>query len=236
VVAGQPINLNVAVTNRGETDAQITLVEIKGVDRPTACTPGNSEAGTGVFACSVSATISPTAKPTTPYWHDDYWSHPTKDNPARNTFDAGVEFGVPFAPTPFRAVFHVKAGSVEFTRDVPFTFHYVKDIYFGDKQMEINVIPALAAKVTPDIAVVPAGARVVTRDVFVAVTNGTKAAAQAKVALEVPAGWTVTPATAPLQFSREDESLSAKFRLSVPAGAKWRLLGQGGRHFRCHRH
>ena len=158
VVAGQPINLNVAVTNRGETDAQITLVEIKGVDRPSACTPGSSEAGTGVFACAVTATISPTAKPTTPYWHDDYWSHPTKDNPARNTFDPGVEFGVPFAPTPFRAVFHVKAGSVEFTRDVPFTFHYVKDIYFGDKQMEINVIPALAAKVTPDIAVVPAGA------------------------------------------------------------------------------
>jgi len=220
VVAGQPINLNVAVTNRGEVNAQITLVEIKGVDRPSACTPGNSEAGTGVFACAITATISPTAKPTTPYWHDDYWSHPTKDNPARNTFDAGVEFGVPFAPTPFRAVFHVKAGSVEFTRDVPFTFHYVKDIYFGDKQMEINVIPALAAKITPDLAVVAAGARAVTRDVFVAVTNGTKAAAQATVTLAVPAGWTVTPASAPVQFSREDESLSAKFRVSVPAGAK----------------
>jgi hypothetical protein len=220
VVAGQPINLNLAVTNRGATDANVTSVEIKGFDSPAICTPGASAANTGVFACAVGATIPRDAKATTPYWHDTYWSNPIKSNPARNIFDPGVEFGVPFAPTPFRAVFHVKAGGVEFTKDVAFTNHYLKDIYFGDKQMEINVIPAFAAQVTPAIGVVPAAARAVTRDVFVAVTNGTKAAAQANVTLEVPAGWTVTPASAPVQFTREDESLSAKFKLTVPAAAK----------------
>jgi LmbE family N-acetylglucosaminyl deacetylase len=220
VVAGQPINVNLALTNRGATDANVTSVEIKGFDSPAVCTPGTSAAQTGLFACAVSATIPKDAKATTPYWHDTYWSNPVKSNPARNTFDPGVEFGVPFAPTPFRAVFHVKAGGVEFTRDMPFTNHYMKDIYFGDKQMEINVIPAFAAQVTPAIGVVPTAARVITRDVFVAVTNGMKAAAQANVTLDVPAGWTVTPASAPVQFSREDESLSAKFRLSVPAGTK----------------
>jgi hypothetical protein len=152
----------VAVTNRGETDAQITLVEIKGGQSRRSAAPGKFRGGNGRLCVLGQRDDSPNAKPTTPYWHDDYWSHPTKDNPARNTFDPGVEFGVPFAPTPFRAVFHVKAGTVEFTRDVPFTFHYVKDIYFGDKQMEINVIPAFAAKITPEIAVVPAVARAVT--------------------------------------------------------------------------
>ena len=45
---------------------------------------------------------------TTPYFTDDYWKNPSK--PAINIFEPGVPFGVPFAPTPFRVTFHVKAG------------------------------------------------------------------------------------------------------------------------------
>jgi len=218
VVAGQPMALNLAMTNNGETDARVTRVDIQGFAGPETCAPATAEAGSGLFACAATAAIPRDAKATTVYWHDDYWSHPTRDNPARNIFDPDVEFGVAFAPTPFRAVFHVTAGSVEFTRDVPFTFHYIRDIYFGDKEMEVNVIPAFAAKVTPSIGVVPASSRDVTRDVFVAVTNGTQGPADATVALEVPAGWRVRPASMPLSFTREDESLSAKFQLVVPAG------------------
>jgi LmbE family N-acetylglucosaminyl deacetylase len=219
VVAGQPVQLTVSMTNRGATPVEVTAVEIKGFDSPGACAAG-SAAKDGVFACNVPATIPRNAKATTPYWHDTYWANPVKSNPARNTFDPGVEFGVPFAPSEFRAVLHVKAGSVEFTKDIPFAYHYVKDIYFGDKKMEINVIPAFAAKVAPSIDVVGASSAASTRNVYVAVTNGTKAEANASVTLEVPAGWTVTPATVPLAFTREDESLSAKFGVTVPAGAR----------------
>ncbi len=38
--------------------------------------------------------------------------------------------------------------------------------------------------------------------------------------LEAPAGWQVTPASAPLDFTREDESLSARFEVTPPAGVK----------------
>ena len=51
----------------------------------------------------------------------------------------------------------------------------------------------------------------------VAVTNGTKGASQVNVALEVPAGWRVTPATAPIAFTHEDESLTVRFAVSPPA-------------------
>ncbi|MEJ2576971.1 MAG: PIG-L family deacetylase, partial [Gammaproteobacteria bacterium] len=203
--------LTVSMTNRGVTPVEVTAVEIKGFDGPGACAAGSAAAKDGVFACNVPATIPGNAKATTPYWHDTYWANPVKSNPARNTFDPGVEFGLPFAPSEFRAVLHVKAGSVEFTKDIPFEYHYVKDIYFGDKKMEINVIPAFAAKVAPSIDVVGASSAASTRDVYVAVTNGTKAEANASVTLEVPAGWTATPGTVPLAFTREDESLSAKF-------------------------
>ncbi len=217
VVDGQPVNLTVSMTNRGATPVQVTSVEIKGFHSPGVCAPGSADTN-GVFACNVPATIPTDAKATTPYWHDNYWANPVKSNPAREIFDPGVEFGLPFAPTPFRAVLHVKAGSVEFTKDIPFEFHYVENLYFGDKKMEVNVIPAFSAEISPAIDAVGTSSSPVKRDVRVSVINGTKGAAKATVTLETPAGWTVSPATMPLEFTREDEALTAKFQLTVPAG------------------
>ena len=34
------------------------------------------------------------------------------------------------------------AGAVDVTREVPIQYRYVKDIYNGDKRMELNVVPA----------------------------------------------------------------------------------------------
>jgi len=140
---------------------------------------------------------------------------------------------VPFAPTPFRVTFHVKAGSAEVTRELPVQFRYVKDIYNGDKRMELNVVPAFSVRVTPPLAVIPAGGSqglarrsasaeeaAVTREIHVSVTNGTKGAAQATVALELPAGWRSTPTSAPLEFVHEDEARSARFQVTAPASAK----------------
>ena len=118
------------------------------------------------------------AKLTTPYFNDNYWKHP--ENQAIQIFDPDVEFGVPFAPTPFRVTFHIKAGDVEVTREVPVEFRYVKDIYLGDKRMELNVVPAFSASVTPALAVIPGfqlRAKPVKREIHVSVTNGTKGAA-----------------------------------------------------------
>ncbi|HMD34724.1 MAG TPA: NEW3 domain-containing protein, partial [Vicinamibacterales bacterium] len=156
-----------------------------------------------------------------PYFTDDYWSHPS--NPAINRFDSGVPFGVPFAPTPFRVTFRVQGDSrIAITREVPVTFRYVKDIYNGDKRMELNVVPAFSVKTTPALAVVPAAARgqSLEREIHVSVTNGGKGAAQALVTLVAPTGFSVTPPTATLGFAHEDEALSARFTVTAPAQAK----------------
>ena len=122
------------------------------------------------------------AKLTEPYFTDNYWKHPA--NPARNTFDPGVPFGVPFAPTPFRVTFHVKAGSVDVTKDMPVQFRYVKDLYIGDKRMELNVVPAFSVRgdagARRDSRRAHRGRRACrwTREVHVTVTNGTKGAAR----------------------------------------------------------
>src|SRR5207248_6404159 len=134
--------------------------------------------------------------------------------PAINVFEPGVPFGVPFAPTPFRVTFHVKAGGAGVTKELPIQFRYVKDIYNGDKRMELNVVPAFSVRMTPTLAVMPARSAPREREIHVAVTNGAKGAADATVALELPPGWKATPASSSIAFTREDESLSARFVVS----------------------
>jgi hypothetical protein len=225
IVGGQPVKLSLVTINRGTSDVTVTGVDVSGFAGPAACTPGPAPKNAS-YACAADAQVPKDAKLTEPYFHDNYWKHP--ENLARNDFDAGVPFGTAFAPSPFRATYHVKAGAAEITKEIPIQFRYVKDIYNGDKRMELNVVPAFSVVMTPGLAVIPvaktaAEARPADREVHVTVTNGMKGAAKVSVALQVPAGWRVTPASAPIEFTHEDEALSARFRVTAPAQGK---LGQ----------
>ena len=221
VIAGQPLKLSILAANHGASDVTVTGVSIAGLDSPAACAPGSVKKD-AVYTCTSNAHIPKNAKATTPYFNDNYWKHPA--NQAIQIFEPGVEFGVPFAPTPFRVTFHLKAGDAEVSREVPVEFRYVKDLYLGDKRMELNVVPAFSAVVTPALAIFPSsgtgGGAPVKREIHVAVTNGTKGAAEASVALDLPAGWKATPASLPLSFAHEDEALSARFEITAPPLAK----------------
>lgn len=222
VIGGQGIGLSLLAVNRGAADVEVSDVTITGFDDARACTAGAVKKD-AVFTCSARARVPRDAALTTPYFTDEYWSTPSK--PAINRFEPGVPFGVPFAPTPFRATFHVRVGSADVTKELPIQFRYVKDIYNGDKRMELNVVPAFSVTATPPLAVMPAppagpAAKPIEREIHVTVTNGTKGAADATVRLELPAGWSATPASAPISFAHEDESLSARFQVTAPAQVK----------------
>ena len=223
VIAGQPIKLTIAAQDRGPSDVAVSSVSIAGFDAPGLCAsaPLKKDA---TFTCSVDAHIPKDAKPTTPYFNDNYWKHP--DNQAIQIFDRSVPFGVPFAPTPFRVTFHIKAGDLEIAREIPVQYRYVKDTFFGDKRMELAVVPAFSVATDPTLMVIPSPAaaavpaKPLVREVHVTVTNGTKGAAQVNVALEVPQGWKATPSSVPINFAHEDESLSARFEITAPARIK----------------
>jgi NPCBM-associated, NEW3 domain of alpha-galactosidase len=88
--------------------------------------------------------------------------------------------------------------------------------------MELNVVPAFSVRLTPPLVVMPAApagpaGQPIEREIHVSVTNGTKGAADATVALDLPAGWKASPPSAAISFSREDESLSARFQVTAPA-------------------
>jgi len=230
VIAGQTVRVTLAAVNRGTSDVTIAGVDLSGFEgtptrRPVTC------AGLpmilkkdATFTCTTNVVIPRDAPPTEPYFTDKYWKN--QPSQAINIFEPGVPFGVPFAPSPFRAGFLLKTGNVSVVLDRPIEFRYVKDLYFGDKRMELNVVPAFSVRVTPALAVIPvaaaaaAGAKPVEREIFVSVTNGVKGSASASASLSVPTGWTVSPAAVPLTFDKEDESRSARFVVSAPLAVK----------------
>jgi LmbE family N-acetylglucosaminyl deacetylase len=217
IIEGQGVQLRLQAANHGASDVSVTAVEIAGFDGPGDCAAAvaNKDAA---YTCFTQVHVPKDAKLTTPYFNDNYWKHP--ENQAIQIFDPAVPFGVPFAPTPFRATFHIKAGDVELSKELPIEYRYVKDIYFGDKRMELNVVPAFSVRISPDLAVIPASAQPIEREVDVTVTNGGKGAAKSTVTLDPPAGWKVSPASAQIAFTHEDEALSARFQVVVPPAAK----------------
>ena len=222
VVAGQPVKLSILAVNRGGTIVDVTGVAVSGFENTGACQAGRMKTD-GVYTCTAEVHVPRDARLTTPYFTDNYWKHPS--NPAINIFAPDVPFGVPFRPTPFRVTFRLKAGTVEVAREVPIQFRYVKDIFYGDKRMELSVVPAFSVKTTPSLAVIPepdggAAAKPVEREIHVSVTNGTKGPAEASVSLEMPAGWKAVPASVPISFMHEDESLSVRFQITAPPQVK----------------
>ncbi len=216
VIGGQPVKLSIVAMNRGANEVNVAAVAISGFDSPAVCEPGVVKKD-AAYTCTAAAHVPKDAKLTTPYFTDDYWKHPA--NSAISEFELDVPFGVPFRPTPFRVTFHIKAGEAEVTKELPVQFRYMKDIYHGDKRMEVNVVPAFSVRVTPALTVLPAG-KSIQREIHVTVTNSTKGAADASVSLDLPQGWKATPASAPIRFTHEDEALSARFQITAPAQVK----------------
>jgi len=222
VIAGQPVKVTLMTISRAGSDLSVGSVSVAGFDGAANCAPAGMKKD-AAFVCAADVKIPKDAKLTKPYWTDEYWTtRPPKL--ALDIYEPDVPFGAPFRPSPFRATFTLKAGGVDLVKELPVQFRQVKDVFLGEKRMELNVVPAFSVRTTPILSVIPAPAagatRAITREISVAVTSGVKGAAQASVAIQAPAGWTVAPASQPLIFSAEDETLTVKFTTTVPATVK----------------
>jgi LmbE family N-acetylglucosaminyl deacetylase len=219
VYGGQPLKVTVLAVNRGSADVSLTDVKLQGFTSAGSCKPA-TVAGGAVYSCASDVNVLPGAGLTAPYWHPI-------PGVSRSSFDPGVPFGVPFAPSPFRAIFRLRIGDTEFETGVPVAYRYTTDIFTGEKRMDLHVVPAFAVRVNPETAIVPAPAKAPAppakpaagpeRTVFVTVINGTKSQAAGSVSMTAPAGWLVTPASVPVRFSHEDEALTVRFSVKMPA-------------------
>jgi LmbE family N-acetylglucosaminyl deacetylase len=219
VVAGQRIKISVSVGNNGAGDVNLTQVSLAGSGAPffVPATKAIPAAGAAKGEIPVEVRDVPLS---TPYWT------PRKDS-ARYDFDPDVPFGVPFRPTPFRATFSLTIGGVPVNIERPVEYRY-SDLFAGEKRTEVAVVPPFDVRLTPAIAVVPlttstprtarsATAASRTRTIDLTVGNNLADAVRATASLDVPAGWTVSPASAPITFERGGEELTVPFSVTPPA-------------------
>ena len=210
VTAAQHVTVTAQVANYGDTAVGVRQIRFDGFASATRSCGADMVVAGAVYRCE-SAMRLPETLPTT----DIHWER--LPDAARYRFDPDVTFGLPFRPTPFRATFELDFTSGRIAIERSIVHRYGSDIFAGEKRMELQVVPRFAVDLTPQIAIIPLGAPV-TRDVRVTVRYGGREPATGAVTLELPPGWQVMPASARVEFSREDESLTVPFTVRPPAG------------------
>ena len=218
VVPGQPVRVSIAIGNRGRP-VTVSSVALRGFAGPANCPSGPVSGGPlevgSVYRCEVVVAVPGNARITKPYWK-------RRADAARYDFEPDAPFGVPFAPTPFRASMTVSAGGTDMQLDRPVEFRYEGANLEGEKRMELAVVPRLAVRVMPSTAIVPAGreaSAAIDREVRATVTNHGKQPIEGAVRLHQPAGWAVTPGPLAISFTREDQSQTVRFVVRPAAKA-----------------
>ena len=211
VVPGQDVRVSISIGDRGRP-VTVSSVALDGFSKAATCPSGPLEIG-AVYRCDAAAQIPVNARVTKPYW---------KPLPklARYEFESDAPFGLPFRPTPFRASFTLTAGGTELHFERPVEFRYEGQQLEGEKRIELTVVPRLALRVTPPIAIVAAGrgaTAAVDREVRITVANHARSATTGEVRMDGPSGWTTTPPMQPVNFTREDEVQTVRFVLRPAA-------------------
>jgi LmbE family N-acetylglucosaminyl deacetylase len=229
VPPGHPVGVQLMAAKRGNVPASVSMT----VNGLTAAKPDDAKACGGELAsansnvsCGRAMLVPGDARLTAAHFKNG-------SEGARYVFDADVPFGLPFRPTPFTATFNLTIAGTPVSMTLPLQSRSEGNIFSGEKRSEIHVVPAFAVSVIPEIVVVPTGAADRARDVRITVTNHAAGTAAADVSLQVPQGWAATPATQPVRFSREDESMTVRFTLQPPPAATLAAAAQkpGGNQF-----
>ena len=212
VVPGQDVTVDLLIGNRSRNPVMISRRSLSGFDAAAAAICKDDvllRAPEGRSACAAQAKIPADARLTAAHFR-------YATDAARFVVDPDVAPGLPFRPTPFTASFLLNVAGIDVTASVPVQFRSEGNIFSGEKRGELHVVPKFAVSTSPTITVVPTGANRSEREVRVTVTNHSRGAAKAAVQLELPQGWTATPTSAPVSFTREDEAMTVRFSLSPP--------------------
>jgi LmbE family N-acetylglucosaminyl deacetylase len=224
VVPGQPLQVRLIVANRGGRALRVTRLGVTGFDAAGPPCAADETAPGALIRCDLTVTVPADARVTAPYWH-------RAGEAGRYTFDDDAPFGLPFRPTPFMARLAMEIGGIGVVVDWPVVHRYEGNIFSGEKRMDLHVVPAITAAVTPEIAVVPSAPNLRqtpapdarpderTREVTVTVTNNAPSAADAVIRLDVPEGWRSEPASRAVRWSRADEAITVSFRVAPAPSA-----------------
>jgi LmbE family N-acetylglucosaminyl deacetylase len=144
-----------------------------------------------------------------------YWSRPNELRDHIYTIDKPEYLNLPFAPPEVIGVFTYQVNGARFTLTRPAQTVFV-DRPWGEQRRLLTVAPAIGVSLTPRIGVIPVAAVQSAYTVRVTAANNVKGAANGKVRLRLPEGWTASPAEAAFSFTHEGEIQNFTFHVSLP--------------------
>lgn len=152
-----------------------------------------------------------------------YFSRASEYTDNLYTIEGQENLNLPFSPPEVIGVFTYRVNNVLFTLIRPAQTVFVDPI-LGEQRRLLTVAPALSLSVVPTLGIIPVMETKSTFTIRVSVTNNDKEEAKGRLHLNVPKGWTVTPAETSFAFTREGEIQAFPFLVSIPkieAGAHY---------------
>ncbi len=214
VVRGQAFEVRALVVNQGDEPVRVEEVSLAvpigwsvtgKLDKTGDLAPGQKALGT------FTVTAGASARYTQPYWKRNF-------KVDRYDIEIPKDHTLPWSPSDVQARFAFSSAGTTFGRRQAAQYRYEGPWVGGEKQKEVNVVPVLSVRLTPEIVVAPRSAVAVKRELRVTIRNGSKGAVDAVV--KIDAGrLKVEPASIPVKFRYEGEELTGRFFVSVPPGA-----------------
>ena len=143
-----------------------------------------------------------------------YWLRETRRGD-RFVWPEGSAVNMPFDPALLMTHASVNYDGASLVLDKHAEFRS-SDRMYGEERADIKVVPALSVRISPDVAVIPLGGKR-QKEFTVSIENQSTTAVDGDVRLVVPQGWTVTPATHAVKFTRQSEKTSVQFMVTAPA-------------------
>jgi LmbE family N-acetylglucosaminyl deacetylase len=213
VVPGQQIEVHAALTNRGTTNIQPTEISLINGDTwsAQAATPVSSLLAFNQTARrTFTATVPERAPLARPFFERASIAE------ARYTIRDAAQLYRPAAePVLTAQARYLVAGVPVAIRST--VRRREAHLPYGEELRELMVVPAVAVNVSPRSAVVPLKPHEVgTVDLGVELVNNAAQGSSGLLTLQLPAGWSSTPASVPFTFARSGERSTHRFTVAVP--------------------
>ncbi len=177
----------------------------------TGFRPRNETATNAAFF-SVSAPAD--AKPTQPYWLERQRQGATFD-----WSTAGDSKNMPFASPLLIAKVTAEIGGESIVIERPVEYRFADDIR-GEIRRDVQVVPAVTVGLGSNQLIVPAAASATKHRIVTTITNNTTGAVKGTTNLEMPAGWSVVPASANFELARPGNKGTFVFDVTIPANVR----------------
>jgi LmbE family N-acetylglucosaminyl deacetylase len=213
VVRGQTFTVTAQVFNTGPEPMSVESVPLNMPAGWTATLQNGQASKLASNQASIwtyAVTVGPNARYSQPFWK----VHPGVD---RYDLEVPEHQTLPWSPPDVTATINYTAAGASATISSPAYYRYDGPWVGGQKEKVVNIVPSLSVKLTPEIAVVPLAAVGKPREFRVTVANNAKTGAAVQVRLEAPAGWSVQPAVATINFGVEEEEVTSQFFVTPPA-------------------